>query len=145
LTNSPVDRFFCQHWKIIEVSALIILVRDSSTVRRLFVRLAGAVGRALHKENSRFAAPTLGWYISTFRGYQKSRRTVEESRTSIINAHTSIIFQCWQKKRSTGLLVNTGFNRSILVDWSKSQIGLCKLIPKRVFLVGVSIFNLQWF
>ena len=31
---------------------------------------------------------------------------------------------------------------SILVDWSKSQIGICKLIPKRVFLVGVSIFNL---
>jgi hypothetical protein len=34
--------------------------------------LAGAVGRqsALHKENSGFAAPTLGWHISTFRGYQ---------------------------------------------------------------------------
>jgi hypothetical protein len=31
----------------------------------------------------------------------------------------------------------------MLVDWSKSQIGLCKLIPKRVFLVGVSIFNLN--
>jgi hypothetical protein len=25
---------------------------------------------ALHKENSRFATPTLGWHISTFRGYQ---------------------------------------------------------------------------
>jgi hypothetical protein len=25
---------------------------------------------ALHKENSGFAAPTLGWHISTFRGYQ---------------------------------------------------------------------------
>ena len=36
------------------------IVRDSSAVRRLFVRLAGAVGRqsALHKENSGFAAPT---------------------------------------------------------------------------------------
>ena len=42
------------------------LVRDS------FVRLAGAVGcqSALHKENSGFAAPTLGRHISTFRGYQ---------------------------------------------------------------------------
>ena len=38
------------------------LVRDSSAIRRLFVRLAGAVGRqnALHKENSGFAAPTPG-------------------------------------------------------------------------------------
>ena len=48
------------------------LVRDSSAVRRLFVRLAGAVGRqsTLHKENSGFAAPTLGRHISTFRGSQ---------------------------------------------------------------------------
>ena len=46
--------------------------RDSSAVRRLFVRLAGAVGRqsALHKENSGFAAATLRRHISTFRGYQ---------------------------------------------------------------------------
>ena len=37
-----------------------------------FVRLAGAVGRqsALHKENSRFAFPTMRRQISTFRGYQ---------------------------------------------------------------------------
>jgi hypothetical protein len=37
-----------------------------------FFRLAGAVGRqsALHKENSIFAAPTLGRHISTFCGYQ---------------------------------------------------------------------------
>jgi hypothetical protein len=48
------------------------LVRDSSAVQRLFVRLAGAVGRqnALHKENRGFAAATLRWHISTFRGYQ---------------------------------------------------------------------------
>ena len=48
-----------------------ILVRDSSAVRRLFFRLAGAVGRqrALHTENSGFASPTLGQHISTFRGY----------------------------------------------------------------------------
>jgi hypothetical protein len=48
------------------------LVRDSSAVRRLFVRLAGAVGRqsALHKENCRFAAATLRRHISTFRGYR---------------------------------------------------------------------------
>jgi hypothetical protein len=46
------------------------IVRDSSAIRQLFVRLAGAVGHqsALHKENSGFAAPTL--HISTFRGYQ---------------------------------------------------------------------------
>jgi hypothetical protein len=44
----------------------LLVVRDSSAVR-----LAGAVGRqsALHKENSGFAAPTLGRHISTFRGY----------------------------------------------------------------------------
>jgi hypothetical protein len=49
-----------------------IVVRDSSAIRWLFVRLAGAMGRqnALHKENSGFAAPTLGWHISTFRGYR---------------------------------------------------------------------------
>jgi len=45
---------------LIEIGGAI-LVRDSSAVRRLFVRLAGAVGRqsALHKENSAFAAPTM--------------------------------------------------------------------------------------
>jgi hypothetical protein len=50
----------------------VILVRDSSDVRRLFVRLAGAVGRqtALHKEISGFVALTLSRRISTFRGYQ---------------------------------------------------------------------------
>ena len=49
-----------------------IVVRDSSAVRQLFVRLTGAVGRqsALHKENSGFATPTQGRHISTFRGYQ---------------------------------------------------------------------------
>jgi hypothetical protein len=49
-----------------------IVVRDSSAVRQLSVRLAGAMGRqsALHKENSGFATPTLGQHISTFRGYQ---------------------------------------------------------------------------
>jgi hypothetical protein len=38
----------------------MVLVRDSSAVRRLFIRLAEAVGRqsVLHKENSGFAAPT---------------------------------------------------------------------------------------
>jgi hypothetical protein len=37
-----------------------------------FFVVARAVGcqRALHKENSRFASPTLGWHISTFCGYQ---------------------------------------------------------------------------
>jgi hypothetical protein len=49
-----------------------VSVRDSSAVRRLFVRLARTVGRqsALHKENSGFATPTLGRHISTFRGYR---------------------------------------------------------------------------
>jgi hypothetical protein len=53
-------------------AAIPNLVRDSSSVRRLFVRLAGAVGRqsALHKENSGFAASTPGRHISTFCGYR---------------------------------------------------------------------------
>ena len=48
------------------------IFRDSSAVRQLFVRLAGAVGRqsALHKESSGFAAATLRRHISTFRGYR---------------------------------------------------------------------------
>ena len=55
-----------------QLAVLHGIVRDSSAVRRLFVRLAGAVGRqsAFHKENSEFATPTPGWHISTFRGYQ---------------------------------------------------------------------------
>jgi hypothetical protein len=42
------------------------LVRDSSAVQQLFVRLAGAVGSqcALHKEYSGFAAATLRRHIS---------------------------------------------------------------------------------
>ena len=49
----------------------LFVVRDSSAVWRLIVRLAGAMGRqsALHKENSGFAAPTLGRHISPFRDY----------------------------------------------------------------------------
>jgi hypothetical protein len=45
---------------------------DSSAVRLLFVRLAGAVWRQSdpHKENSWFAAATQGRHISTFRGYR---------------------------------------------------------------------------
>jgi hypothetical protein len=39
-------------------------------------------------------------------------------------------------------VVNTAFNWSILVDWSKSQIGLCTFTPKRVFLVELSIFTI---
>ena len=52
--------------------SLILLVWDSSAVRRLFVRLAGAVEcqSTLHKENSRFASPTPGRHIFMFRGYQ---------------------------------------------------------------------------
>ena len=48
------------------VNDRIIVVRYSSAVRRLFVRLAGAVGRqsTLHKENSGFAAPTPGRHVS---------------------------------------------------------------------------------
>jgi hypothetical protein len=51
------------------------IVRDSSAVRRLFVRLAGAVGRqsALHKKNSGFAAPTLGRHIYMFRGKRSNK------------------------------------------------------------------------
>jgi hypothetical protein len=48
------------------------LVRDSFAVRRLFFRLAGDLGRrrALHMENSGFAATTMRRHISTFLGYQ---------------------------------------------------------------------------
>ena len=58
-------------WSPLSIAALV-LVRDTSVVRRLFVRLAGAEGRqsALHNENSGFAASTLGRHISTFRGYR---------------------------------------------------------------------------
>ena len=49
-----------------QLAVLHGIVRDSSAVRRLFVRLVGAVGRqsALHKENSGFATPTLGRHVS---------------------------------------------------------------------------------
>ena len=52
--------------------AIFCLVRDSSVIRWLFVRLAEAVGRqsALDNENSEFAAPTLGRHLSTFHGYR---------------------------------------------------------------------------
>ena len=61
--------------KFRSVSVYFILqvpIQDSSAVRWLFVRLAGAVGRGsvLHKENSGFVAPTLGRHISMFRGYR---------------------------------------------------------------------------
>jgi hypothetical protein len=57
---------------VFKILPWVDLVRDSSAVRRLFVRLAGAVGRqsALYKENSGFAVPTLGRHISTLCGYR---------------------------------------------------------------------------
>ena len=63
------------------------VVRDSSAVRRLFVRLAGAVGHqsALQKENSGFATPTLGQHISMFRGY----RILFSIRNPYINRFTN--------------------------------------------------------
>ena len=66
----PLNLFFPSHF-VLFPSALN-LVRDPSVVRRLFVRLAGAVGRqsALHKENSGFVAATLRRHISMFCGYQ---------------------------------------------------------------------------
>ena len=66
------------------------VVRDSSAVRRLFVRLAGAVGHqsALHRENSGFAAPTLGRHISTCRGY----RILFSIRNPYINRFTNHFF-----------------------------------------------------
>ena len=59
---------------IIFLSSPFCLVRDSSAIRQLFFRLAGAVGcqRTLHKENSGFASTTLGRHNSTFRGYRIS-------------------------------------------------------------------------
>ena len=68
-----------------------MLVLDSSAVRRLLVRLAGAVGRqsALHKESSWFAARTPSQHISTFRGY----RILFSIRNPYINRFVSpIIF-----------------------------------------------------
>jgi hypothetical protein len=55
------QRVYCVLYRNVSIR----LVRESSAVRRLFVQLAGAVGRqsALHKENSGFAAPTR---VSTF-------------------------------------------------------------------------------
>ena len=75
MCNQRHNVYDVTQWKITREQLLILphfnyificlqfLVRDSSAVRRLFVRLAGAVGHqsALHKENSGFAAPTLGW------------------------------------------------------------------------------------
>ena len=63
------------------------IVRDSSAVRRLFVRLAGAVGpqSALYKENSGFAALTRDRHISTFRGY----RVLFSIRNPYINRFTN--------------------------------------------------------
>ena len=65
----------------------VALVRDSSAVQRLFVRLAGAVGRqnVFHKENSGFASSTLGRHISTFRGY----RILFSIRNPYINRFTN--------------------------------------------------------
>jgi hypothetical protein len=53
---------------MVRIKVCMKIVRDSSAVRQLFVRLAGAVEHqsALHKENSGFATPTLGRHISTF-------------------------------------------------------------------------------
>ena len=75
------------------------LVRDSSAVRRLFVRLAGAVGRqsALRKENSRFAAPTLGRHISTF-------------------CHLTFIFRTYKR------------DLAILTEWWQQRIAWWKLL-----------------
>jgi hypothetical protein len=63
------------------------IVRDSSAVRRLFVRFAGAVGRqsALHKKNSGLTAPTPYRHISTFRGY----RILFSIRNPYINRFTN--------------------------------------------------------
>ena len=53
-------------------------------------RLAGAVGRkrALHKDNSGFASPTLDRHISTFRGY----RILFSIRNPYINRFTNDFF-----------------------------------------------------
>ena len=63
------------------------LVRDSSAIRWLFFRLAGAVGRqrALYSQNSGFAAATLRQHISTFRGY----RILFSIRNPYINCFTN--------------------------------------------------------
>jgi len=72
---------------VFKILPWVDLVRDSSAVRRLFVRLAGAVGRqsALYKENSGFAVPTLGRHISTLCGY----RILFSIRNPYINSFTN--------------------------------------------------------
>jgi hypothetical protein len=75
----------------LEIKIRSNLIADSSAVRRLFVRLAGAVGRqsALHKENSGFAGATMRRHISTFRGY----RILFSIRNSYINRlHQSFFY-----------------------------------------------------
>ena len=78
-------------------TAISDLVRDSSAVRWLFVRLAGAVGRqsALHKENSGFAAPTLGRHISTFRGYRILFSIQIPSPIIFLFIHYHLILRKW--------------------------------------------------
>ena len=63
---------YCLSFFDIRIPITPLIVLDSSADRRLFVRLAGAVGRqrALHKKNSGFAASTLSRHISTFHGYR---------------------------------------------------------------------------
>ena len=51
-------------------SASGMVVRDSSAVRRFFYARAVGRQRALLKENSGFASPTLGRHISTFCSYR---------------------------------------------------------------------------
>ena len=63
---------YCLSFFDIRIPITTLVVLDFSAVRRLFVRLAGVVGRqsALYKENSGFAASTLSRHISTFHGYR---------------------------------------------------------------------------
>jgi hypothetical protein len=90
------------------------VVRDSSAVRRLFVRLAGAMERqsVLHKENSGFATPTLGRHISTIRGYR-------------------ILFSIWKRKPLYKSLHQSFFYSFITILPSESGVTLdyCMIFP----------------
>ena len=109
------------------------IVRDSSAVRRLFVGLAGAVGcqSALHKENSGFAAPTLGRHISTFRGY----RILFSIRNPYINRFSN------QQGISDKLKSATSWLSCCHLKFRK--IWYC-LIKTRIDLVSLSLFILMY-
>ena len=77
LHGYPVSESFVSWCQTLKNSSASFLCIQKTNPRffchpTAFFQLAGAVGcqRALHKENSGFASPTVGRHISMFRGYQ---------------------------------------------------------------------------